>query len=670
MLKDFFKKIWKRKLLFFTIIVVIAGSGFFIYKKVKGSTVETKYVVSAVEKGSVINSISGSGQISSSSEISIKPKVSGDIKTINVKAGQEVKKGDVIATIDSSDAQKTVRDAQNSLASAKLSLEKLTAPSDQLTITQAENALAQAKRDLEELENPTDTLSLTQAENALAQANESKSNAEDDLAKSYEDGFNDVSNVFLDLPSVMSGLKNILYSQELNSGQDNIDYYSDQISRYESLKASSLKNSAKTSYDKAKTAYDENVMDYKALSRTSDDTSIENLINETYETTRLIAEAVKNANNLISFYRDELIEKGLSPANKSDSHLSNLSSYTSKTNSLLSNLLSAKNSIQNAKDSITSATRTITEKEQSLEKIQEGADENSLAAAREKVKEKELSLEKAKNGSADALEVRSQQLSIQQKQNSLSDALEKLADYTVKSPSDGTISAVSAKVSDTASSGTAIATLVSKQKVAEVSLGETDIIKVKVGQKATFTFDAIEDLTLTGEVAEVETSGTTTSGVVSYKVKLTFDSDDERIMSGMSFSVNIITDSKVDVIIVPASAVKTSGEESYVEMPDETIADDQLGITTGISLSKSSTKRQVVQTGLTDGSNTEITSGLLEGDKIITKTIKSSTSSTSTTKNSTTSSSSSRSSTTSKTGTQSFMSGSTMGTPPSGGPPQ
>jgi len=663
----FLKKLFSKKVTAIIILILIVGGGFFWYKKANSTSTTNKYVVSAIEKGSVINSIAGSGQVSTSDTISIKPKVSGDIKTINVAVNQEVKKGDIIATIDSSDAQKTVRDAQSSLTSAKLSLEKLSEPSDALTITQAENSLAQAKRNLADLQNPNDSLTITQAENSLAAAKESLEKSKSTLNDAYSDSYNTISNVFLDLPSVMTGLNNVLFNNgELSSGQDNIDFYSDIISRYDAAKGTSFTNSAKNSYTKAKSAYDDCFSAYKSISRSSSKSEIEEMLNKTSDTVTLISEAIKNSDNLIRLYQDELNDRNLEMSQKSSTHLSNISSYTSKINTLSSNLSSQKNTLQNNKDSITSNTRTVTEKQASLDRLNAGTDADDLAAAQESVNEKQLSLDKIKNNTIDALELRSAQLSIQDKQNSLSDALEKLNDYTVKASADGVISAVALKVGDSASSGTAIATLVSKQKIAEVSLGETDIIKIKTGQKATFTFDAIEGLTLTGEVAEVGNTGTTTSGVVAYAVKITFDSDDDRVKSGMSFSVNIITESKLDIIVVPTSAIKSSGEESYVEMPDETIAENQLGLITGIEL-KNKTKKQTIQTGLTDGANTEIISGLLEGDKVITKTIKPSTS-TSTTKSST--SSTTKSSTTKST-TSSVLGGNTMGGSgmPAGGPP-
>jgi HlyD family secretion protein len=79
-----------------------------------------------------------------------------------------------------------------------------------------------------------------------------------------------------------------------------------------------------------------------------------------------------------------------------------------------------------------------------------------------------------------------------------------------------------------------------------------------MGQKVTMTFDAIPDLTMTGTVAEIDTLGTVTQGVVSYTVKIAFDTDNTDVKPGMTVSAMIITNTKIDVCKVPLSLDKHS----------------------------------------------------------------------------------------------------------------
>ncbi|MFH0740106.1 MAG: efflux RND transporter periplasmic adaptor subunit [bacterium] len=549
----------KNKKIIIGVVIVLAIGGYFGVTALIKKPGQTSYVLAQVERGTLITSISGSGQVSSANQVDVKAKVSGDVLAVLFKKGQEVGAGAILARVDSADAQKAVRDAQVNLETAQLSLQKLTAP--------------------------VDSLSLLQAENSLTQANNSLKNTQDSLVKSYEDGYNVVTSAFLDLPTIMVGLGDILLGNSFSSNQQNIDYYTDNA-RTSDLKAMDYRDTARASYLAARTAYDKNFSDYKLASRNSQNSEIENLINETYETVKKISDAVKNANNLIQFYQDNFTGKGFTPASLSNTHLASLNSYISKTNSMLSSLASVRNSIESSQQAIPQAEITIKEKAQALEDLKDGAD---------------------------PLDIRSSQINVEQKSNTVLDAEAKLADYTIRAPFAGQLADVAVSSGDSISSGATVATLITKQKIAEISLNEVDIAKVKVGQKAIVTFDAIDGLEITGQVGDLDTLGTVSQGVVSYNVKIVFDTQDDRVKPGMSVSVSIITNVKQDVLMAPNSAIKMQNDTNYVEI---------MSATTSAPI-----QREVV-IGIADDSFTEIISGVSLGERVVTKTIESSTKST------------------------------------------
>ncbi|MFA6428720.1 MAG: efflux RND transporter periplasmic adaptor subunit [Candidatus Buchananbacteria bacterium] len=575
-LKKFYAYLLKHKII--TLIVVVALVGGVYYYKSNQSQAVTSYVLAKAEKGTIVTSISGSGQVSASNQLEIKPKVSSDVVLVAVKKGQEVKAGTLLIQLDSSEAAKTVRNAQTSLETAKLDLDKLLKPTDELTLLQAENSLAQAQ--------------------------ESEQTAEYNLVKSYDDGFNAVTNAFLDLPGLMQGLYSLMYGQDLTVGQDNINYYYNLVGDLDSRTVQYL-NDATTQYTKAKALYDKNFTDYKATSRTSDQPAIENLINETYLTVKSVSEAVKDVNNFLDFVSDVATDYNKRIPGLMSTHQTSLDSYTSKTNTHVGNLYSASQAIENYKSSIVSAKRSVVEKELSLTDTKAAPDE---------------------------LDVRAKKISIQQAQDALTSANQTLSYYYIRAPFDGTIAAVNVKKGDTASSGTAVVTLITKQQIAEISLNEVDAAKVKLGQKATLTFDAVENLTITGQVIDVDSMGTVSSGVVTYDVKISFDTQDERVKPGMTVSTAIITESKQDVLVVPSGAVKTKNNVTYVEVLNQ-------GTTPSATNSSQVTStvaptQKTVEIGLSGDTQTEITSGLAEGDQVVTKTVTTSSSSSKTTSSS------------------------------------
>jgi len=596
------KKIFQHKLKAIFIFILIILVGYFGYTKIFKKSSEIRYVLAKVEKGTIVVSVSGSGQISAENQIDIKPKVSGDAVYLGVKNGQEIKEGTLIVQLDAKDAQKAVRDAETNLENAKLSLEKIKKPPDELSLLQAEDALIQAKDYLEKLK-------LSQ-KIAYDKALEAKKNAEDNLLKAYEDGFNTVMNTFLDLPVIISGLEDILFKNTIDLNLTNIDWYVNQTDSLNRVKAELYRDNIYLNYHSVKDAYNKNFDNYKNSSRYSDSQTIESLISETIETTKGISELVKTANSLIDLTKEVMEQKNLSIPSQVSTHQTSLESYTSTTNTRLSSLLNAKNSIETYKQAKSNAERDL----QQLDKNQP----IELKAAEQSIKEKEEALAKLKAG-PDELDIKSAELSVKQKENALLDAKEKLADYFIRAPFDGIVANFETKKGDSISPSTIICSLITKQKIAEISLNEIDAAKVKIGQKATLTFDALPDLTLTGKVVEIDTIGTVSQGVTSYGVKISLDTDNENIKPGMSVNAEIIIEAKPDVLVVPNSAIKTQNNNRYVELIEakEEIK-NKLKIGTPIVLPKEvQIKNRVIEIGSSGETMTEVLSGIKEGDIIV-----------------------------------------------------
>ena len=547
------------------VLAALVFGGRYAYQRMTATEAPARYVLASAARETLIVTVSGSGQVSSSNQVDLKPKASGDITTLAVANGQEVKAGALIAQLDARDAQKSVRDAEASLESAKIALEKLT--------------------------QPADTLSVIQSQNALAQAQESKDDAHASLVKARDDGFNAIANAFLDIPSIMQGLDDILHGDTAGlKGQDNIQAYADLVKEHDE-RTLSYASGVEADYQNARVAYNKAFDDYKRSTRSADLSAIEILLDETYTTVRAIAESVKSTVNFLNFVQDIMLPKKLKVPALTAAYLANLDSYTGQVNGHLTSLLSLQTTIKNARDTIVNADRSIAEKTESLKKLQDGPD---------------------------ALDVQSAKLTVTQRENALTDAKEKLADYVVRAPFDGRIAAVNVTSGDTVSAGTAIATLLAHQQIAEIALNEVDAAKVNVGQKVTLTFDAVEGLGISGEVAEIDAIGTVSQGVVSYTVTISFDTQDDRVRPGMSVTAVIITDAKPDVLAVPNSAVKTQGAMNYVEVLAGTFTDADAA--QGV-IAPTAPRPQAVEIGISNDTLTEIVSGVGEGDWVVVRTI-------------------------------------------------
>ena len=175
---------------------------------------------------------------------------------------------------------------------------------------------------------------------------------------------------------------------------------------------------------------------------------------------------------------------------------------------------------------------------------------------------------------------------------------------TIYSPIAGMITGKNVEVGENVAANQTIVTVSTTEGIEiELDVSESDIIDVKVGQKAKLTFDALSsDEILEGEVVEIDPAATVIQDVVYYKVKVKLSSPDERLKIGMSVDADINVAQKDNVIMIPARAVKTEGSQDYVEILKEDNITERLNVKTGFK---------------GDEGMVEIASGLQGGENVV-----------------------------------------------------
>jgi len=503
-------KIWS-----LVIVLAVAWVGYNTYNHFKG-TGETRYVVTSARLGTIASSVSGTGYVSSENQIDIRSKVSGDILKVYVRAGDEVYTGQIIAEVDS-------RDALLNLQNQKITYEKLVKSADLIDIQVAK----------------------------------------ENLNKSYSDAWNAVSNTYLDMPTIISGLKDIIYT---NGG-----YLNGQTLRLLSQTSVDYSVAAGQNIDKVEILYEQAIKTYRSLNRTSPQDKIDGLLEDTFNMARQTADALKDARNAINYISQQFPNYAVSIESSASA---NINAWSGDINSSLSNILSAKSSILSSR--------------KTLDDLKKGAD---------------------------SLDIQAAVLALQAKQNSYDD-------YFIRAPYSGVIAKVDVTVGMNVS-GATIATIVSNRKFAEIPLNEIDAAEVKIGDKVKITFDAVPKLTVDGLADEVDLVGTVNQGVVTYNIKISFEAD-ERVRAGMSASVDITTNQKDNILVIPASAVKTRGQNRYVETFNPPLAGTRQELMAGVP-SLILPTQQTVQVGLSNDTDIEITGGLNEDDQVVIRTIVAST---------------------------------------------
>lgn len=250
-------------------------------------------------------------------------------------------------------------------------------------------------------------------------------------------------------------------------------------------------------------------------------------------------------------------------------------------------------------------------------------------------------------------QVTSAQQQLTNAQTSLQTAQDNLKNATLVAPHAGVIEAINGMVGENAGSGnggsggsgsggsgnsgsgssSAFIVLVDASTLnVAAQINEANIASVAVNQPAQFTVAAYPSQTFRASVTSIDTLGQTTSNVVTYLVNLAVNMQSigsDHVYPGMTATVNITTAERISTLLVPSSALSfastalQNGELSRSSLSSLTGGSRLTG--TGASgsrgivveLKNGQLVPVLVTTGLTNGQETEILSGLQEGDQVV-----------------------------------------------------
>jgi multidrug efflux pump subunit AcrA (membrane-fusion protein) len=282
-------KIWTGIIL---IILICIGYAVYHYTRPAGAP---QYTIARAHMGNIVQTVTGTGQVAATNQLSVTSQVSGTIESVNVSVGQHVSQGDLIATIDPTNAL-------NSLNNAKISYAKLT-----------------------ETPKATDL-----------------SNAENSVAQSYGSAFNSISSLFLDMQTIMPGLNSLLYGQGT--------FLSDQEATQLTPTGQNYRNTAGMDYDKTNISYQTLLSEYAALSRQSSTSTISNDLADAYALAKNVANTMADTQNAITFVTTS--QPGYLAKDVATTQ-NNVAAWSNSINNDVSSLLSAQTGITSSQNSLT-----------------------------------------------------------------------------------------------------------------------------------------------------------------------------------------------------------------------------------------------------------------------------------------------------------------------------
>ncbi len=199
-------------------------------------------------------------------------------------------------------------------------------------------------------------------------------------------------------------------------------------------------------------------------------------------------------------------------------------------------------------------------------------------------------------------QIAAQQAEVEQAQASEQSVQVQINEASLVSPIAGVITVQNAQVGEIAAPDATMTSVISDNNLeVDAYVPETDIGKVNVGDPVSMTFDAFQGQTFTGKVFYIDPAETILSGVVDYKVKVSFDTVDPQMKSGLTANLDIDTQTDNNALILPQYAVLQNDQGNFVDI-----------------LQKGSVVQVPVTLGISDNQgNIEIASGVTAGEQVL-----------------------------------------------------
>jgi HlyD family secretion protein len=541
----------KKPKIILPLIAIIAVAGFFIYKS---QTKIPQYETFEVKRGDVVQQVSVTGQVKPAQNIELSFEKNGKIVESKGKVGDKVKNGQILASLDNMElkAQLAQANAGTQTQQAKLDeLKKGTRPEEiqvaQTTLSNAQKSLTDAETNLQNTKNKADADLKEEYDAALTAANDSVTNA--------------IYSLFVLTDIQYTYFQSTSDTDSINVAEAKADAIYILLGEVSGGRATNNAITQMTGGAK------------KTVQTAQDNPTFANI---DYALTH-----VKNALQKVKSALDIVPTTSLSSTNKTNLNTektsvnADITAVSGKVEAIAVQKATNQNNITAAQISLTTAQNTLANAQTNLVLKQAGSTPEQIAAADAQVKQAQ----------ANAMSISAQ-----------------LAKTYIKSPVDGIITQQDAKIGQMATANQTLITIMSDTKFEiEANVSETEIAKISLSDDVSITLDSLgPNEKFIGRVIKIDPAETIISGVIYYKTTLVFNMEDTRIKSGMTANLDIKTDERKNVLILPYYVIKQKGDVRSVQQIDGKIIKD---IT--------------IEIGLEGETMVEITSGLKDGEKII-----------------------------------------------------
>ncbi|HWQ99778.1 MAG TPA: HlyD family efflux transporter periplasmic adaptor subunit [Candidatus Methylomirabilis sp.] len=603
-------KILKRKSTYIALALVAAGAFWFQQNRAKRA--QPVYETATVSKQDLAQTVEVTGEIKPAERIELSFDRNGTVDAVNVRIGNTVKKGDVLAQLKNDDVQFALRNAQAALAKANATLNQKIAGYTKQEIRIAETNVTKAKAAYDKSVTDLAATKLTVQDNLKAAqiTVESAKNKLDNQSASLDQNLrNSLETSRIVLLTALGPLHTGLTDGDAVIGVDDT-VSNDSYERLLGITDSSLAPKAKTSYLAAKAA------------KNSAEAVVEKLGSKATRTDIASAsDKVLNATLLVQIFLGD-VQKILAGTIPSATFTANdLAAKKATIDADRTNVSAQNTAILNAMQAVTNVELTNTDTKQQLfdahntavvnydiAKTKVSTDvtaaESNVAINRAALDSAQADLEQKKAPAREA-DLAPLRAAVQEANVALDKATNDVKKIQIIAPVDGTIADVVPSPGEQIAMNAVAVKMVGVQEYdIEALIPEADIAKVKAEQTVTVTLDAYgDDVAFDGTVLSIEPDQTKVQDAVYYKTRIIVVPAGRDVKPGMTANVTILTKESKGVLVIPLRAVRTKeGTEDKI-----------------VRMLEGDTPQEVtVELGLRgDEGRVEVTKGLQEGQTVI-----------------------------------------------------
>ncbi|MBT4153445.1 MAG: efflux RND transporter periplasmic adaptor subunit [Candidatus Magasanikbacteria bacterium] len=608
----------KKKTTYLTIIIttLVLVVGIYAYSAKEGDVPEYSSVT--VERTNLSQVVSETGSVTAVLELFYGWETSGRVALVNTTTGALVKKGEVVAELENSQQQARLRESRSRLASAQAALNLILAGASEqerassvATVDQARASYSQSLVDLEKVR----TASNAAVETAQLAVKEAKLGLENDtnvdnrsLTSAYEDAITDINDATVSALDAVAAVSNMQYSYSaLNQRNSDGNQLAKDKGRAVLLLVG-VSDGGRWQAESILGKYGGIRGEINALADSTeyDETIIDDLLNRTKEMLQATKSALDRTLTMLNSHNGSSTDK------------TTISTEVTSMNTEITSIVNAIQAIESSKLSQKSSDDTNDiAYERALNDFKSISTQASqdIAVAQAAVDVRKASLDQmqashnAYIAPPRAVDTAALRADISRESANVEQFLRDLENTKLVALSDGVIADLSVDIGETVTANQGVLSINSEDVHIRVDISESDIIKVRLGNPVEITLDAFgDDRAFTGTVDSIEPAETEISGVVYYTADIVFEKSEEGlefVRSGMTANIDIKTNNKDDVLVIPQRAVlKEDGRQFVRVLTDSATAEFA---------------ERDVMLGLrgTEG-DVEVLSGLNEGDDVIT----------------------------------------------------